>query len=114
MDPAVAAYIGAIPPEHRALSDRIHQLILDTCPGVTVVLSYNMPTYQLGTRQLHLGVWEHGVSIYGWKAHGDSGFTARHPDLQASTGTTAPSPTTRSATSPARHSLAPASEDGRV
>lgn len=46
-----------------------------------------MPTYQLGTRRLDLGVWKHGVSIYGWKAHGDSGFTARHPDLQASTGT---------------------------
>jgi uncharacterized protein YdhG (YjbR/CyaY superfamily) len=87
LDPEVAAYIGAIPPEHRALFDRIHQLIIDTCPGTTVVLSYNMPTYRLGPRRLHLGVWKHGVSLYGWKAHGDGGFTARHPDLQASTGT---------------------------
>jgi uncharacterized protein YdhG (YjbR/CyaY superfamily) len=87
LDPAVAAYIGAIPPEHRALFDRIHRLILDTCPDATVMLSYNMPTYQLGPRRLHLGVWKHGVSLYGWKAHGDGGFTARHPDLQASTGT---------------------------
>lgn len=87
MDPAAAAYIGAIPPEHRALFDRIHRLILGTCPGATVVLSYNMPTYQFGPRRLHLGVWKHGVSIYGWKAHGDGGFTARHPNLQASTGT---------------------------
>lgn len=87
MDSAVAAYIDAIPPEHRALFDRIHRLILDICPGATVVLSYNMPTYRLGTRRLHLGVWKHGVSLYGWKAHGDGGIIARHPDLQTSTGT---------------------------
>lgn len=86
-DPAAAAYIDAIPPQHRALFGRIHRLILETCPGATVVLSYNMPTYQAGTRRLHLGVWKHGVSIYGWKACGDGGFTARHPDLQTSTGT---------------------------
>ena len=87
MDPAVAGYIDAIPAQHRALFDRIHQLILDSCPGAAVGLSYNMPTYRLGTQRLHLGVWKHGVSLYGWKAHGDGGFTARHPDLQTSTGT---------------------------
>jgi len=87
MDPAVAEYINAIPSGHRALFDRIHRLILDTCPDATVVLSYKMPTYQVGTRRLHLGVWKHGVSLYGWKAQGDGGFTARHPDLQTSTGT---------------------------
>ena len=87
MDPAVGDYVHAIPPGHRALFDRIHQLILDTCPDATVVLSYKMPTYQIGTRRLHLGVWKHGVSLYGWKAHGDGGFTARHPGLQTSTGT---------------------------
>ena len=87
MDQAVADYVSAISPEHRALFDRIHRLILDTCPDATVVMSYKMPTYQAGTRRLHVGVWKHGVSLYGWKAHGDGGFTARHPDLQTSTGT---------------------------
>lgn len=87
MDQAVVEYVNAIPPEHRPLFDRIHRLILDTCPDATVVLSYKMPTYQVGTRRLHLGVWKHGVSLYGWKAQGDGGFTARHPDLQTSTGT---------------------------
>jgi uncharacterized protein YdhG (YjbR/CyaY superfamily) len=87
MDPAVVEYVNAIPPEHRALFDRIHRLILDTCPDATVVLSYKMPTYQVGTRRLHLGVWKHGVSLYGWKGQGDGGFTARHPSLQTSTGT---------------------------
>src|SRR5260370_21623556 len=46
-----------------------------------------MPTYQIGIRRLHLGVRKHGVSLYGWKGQGVGGFTARHPDLQTSTGT---------------------------
>ena len=87
MNPAVLKYVNAIPAEHRALFDRVHRLILDTCPDVDVVLSYKMPTYQAGPRRLHLGVWKHGVSLYGWKHQGDGGFTARHPDLRTSTGT---------------------------
>jgi uncharacterized protein YdhG (YjbR/CyaY superfamily) len=87
MDPAVENYVNAIPAAQRALFDRIHRLIRDTCPEASLVLSYKMPTYQFGDRRLHLGVWKHGVSLYGWKAHGDGGFTARHPDLQTSTGT---------------------------
>ena len=46
-----------------------------------------MPTYRIGKRRLHVGAWAHGISIYGWKAHGDGGFTHRHPELQTSTGT---------------------------
>jgi uncharacterized protein YdhG (YjbR/CyaY superfamily) len=87
MDQAVIEYIEAVPLEHRALFDRVHGLILDSCPDASVGLSYKMPTYRLGDRRLHLGVWKHGISIYGWKAQGDGGFTARHPDLQTSTGT---------------------------
>jgi hypothetical protein len=32
-------------------------------------------------------VWQHGVSMYGWKAGGDAGFTDRHPDLKYGSGT---------------------------
>ena len=88
MDPDVVRYIAAIPAEHRPLFDRVHGLILQACPKADIVLSYQMPTYKTaGGRRLHVGVWKHGVSIYGWKAHGDGGFTSRHPDLQTSTGT---------------------------
>ena len=87
LDPEVATYIAGIPPEHRQLFDRVHRLILDACPTVEVGLSYKMPTYWLGDRRLHVGTWRHGISIYGWKARGDGGFTARHPELQTSTGT---------------------------
>lgn len=32
-----------------------------------------------------MGVWKHGVSIYGWRQ--DGGFLARHPGLKTSKGT---------------------------
>jgi uncharacterized protein YdhG (YjbR/CyaY superfamily) len=87
MDDAVRGYIDAIPPEHRPLFDRLHRLVLETHPHARVVLSYNMPTYRVGGRRLFLGAWKHGMSIYGWGAGGDAGFTARHPELKTSRGT---------------------------
>jgi uncharacterized protein YdhG (YjbR/CyaY superfamily) len=87
IDPAVAEYIAALEPGHRALFERVHALVLEVCPSAEVLISYKMPTYRVGKRSLHVGAWAHGVSIYGWKAKGDAGFTARHPELKTSTGT---------------------------
>ena len=60
---------------------------MEVHPDAAVVLSYQMPTYQVGRQRLFLGVWRHGVSIYGWRQGRDAGFTARHPGLRTSTGT---------------------------
>jgi uncharacterized protein YdhG (YjbR/CyaY superfamily) len=87
MDEAVRAYIDAIAPEHRPLFERLHRLILAEHPDAAVVLSYKMPTYKVGDRRLYVGVWQHGVSIYGWQQGHDAGFTDRHPDVKTSTGT---------------------------
>jgi uncharacterized protein YdhG (YjbR/CyaY superfamily) len=87
MDPAVRDYIDAIAPEHRPLFDRLHRLALEAHPEAAVVLSYQIPTYKVGPRRLFVGVWKHGVSIYGWQKGGDAGFTARHPGLKTSKGT---------------------------
>ncbi len=87
MGEEVRGYIDAIPAEHRPLFDRLHQLILRAHPGVTVVLSYGMPTYKVGDRRVHIGVWKHGISVYGWRQDDDGGFVARHPGLKTSTGT---------------------------
>jgi hypothetical protein len=86
MDAAVQDYIDAIAPEHRPLFDRLHRLVLETHPDAAVVLSYKIPTYKVGSRRL-LGVWKHGVSIYGWDQGRDAGFTARHPKLKTGKGT---------------------------
>jgi uncharacterized protein YdhG (YjbR/CyaY superfamily) len=87
MDAGVRDYIDAIPPEHRPLFDRLHRLILETHPDAAVVLSYKIPTYKVGRQRLFVGVWKHGVSIYGWDQGRDAGFIACHPTLKTSKGT---------------------------
>lgn len=86
-DRAVQEYIDAITPEHRPLFDRLYRLILEAQPGATMVLSYQIPTYQVGGRRLHVGAWKHGISLYGWQQGGDAGFTSRHPELRTGKGT---------------------------
>jgi uncharacterized protein YdhG (YjbR/CyaY superfamily) len=87
MDAAVQEYLDAIPAEHRPLFDRVHDLILQTGPQVSVGISYRMPTYRVGRRRLYVGVWKHGVSLYGWGQGRDGGFTDRHPELVSGKGT---------------------------
>ena len=87
LDEAVQSYIEAIVPGHRPLFDRLHGLILEAQPEATVVLSYQIPTYTVGTRRVYLGAWKHGMSIYGWQQGRDAGFTARHPELLTSKAT---------------------------
>jgi len=87
VDDDVQGYIDAIPAEHRPLFDRLHRLVLGSGRDVTVGMAYKMPTYRAGGRRLHLGVWKHGVSVYGWRKDDDGGFVARHPALKTSTGT---------------------------
>lgn len=86
MDDAVRRYRDEIDPEYRAVFDRLHRLIIDTCPDADVGLSYGMPTYRLGRRRLNVAVWKHGVSLYVSPSR-DGGFSARHPELVAGKGT---------------------------
>ena len=85
-DDAVRRYRGEIASEHQPVFDRLHQLIVATCPDAEVVLSYGMPTYRIGRRRLSIGVWKHGLSLY-VSPNRDGGFSARHPELAAGKGT---------------------------
>ena len=87
MDDGVRAYLDGIPAAHRPLFDRLHDLILREYPDATIEFAYKMPTYRVGERRIHLAVWRHGVSIYGWNKSADGGFVQRHPALRTSTGT---------------------------
>ena len=87
LDDGVLAYVDAIDDAHRGLFLRLHGLVLETVPDVEVRLSYDMPTYQVGKRRLYLAAWKHGVSIYGWSAGRDGGFSERHPSLRSGAGT---------------------------
>jgi len=87
MEDDVAAYIEAIDAGHRPLFDRVHRLAMEVQPEARVVLSYKMPTFVAGTRQLHVGVWKHGLSFYGWEHASVGGLVARHPHLDNGKGT---------------------------
>jgi uncharacterized protein YdhG (YjbR/CyaY superfamily) len=87
LDEAVRAYIDAIPAAHRPLFDRLHRLIPESYPNATLGLSYKMPAYRVGRNRLFVGVWQDGVSVYGWDEGRDAGFVGRHPNLKTSTGT---------------------------
>ena len=85
MNERVLQYLKAAGPEHRALFERFHRLIADECPTVEVGFSYDMPKYTVGEFSINVGVWTHGISIYGWD--GNSDFVARHPELSSGKGT---------------------------
>ncbi|MBD0741460.1 iron chaperone [Streptomyces sp. CBMA152] len=87
MDTEMQTYLDDITPEHRPLFDRMHRLILEAFPDASLALSYGMPTHRTGNRKLHVGVWQHGISIYGWDKDRAAGFTSRHPDLISGKGT---------------------------
>jgi uncharacterized protein YdhG (YjbR/CyaY superfamily) len=83
----VAAYIEAIDNDQRPLFDRVHRLIMEVQPDAQAVISYKMPTYVIGIRQLHVGVWKHGLSFYGWEHGRGSALVADHPHLDSGKGT---------------------------
>ena len=87
MDEEVRDFIDAIAPERRPLFDRLHRIVLAAHPEAEVALSYGMPGYRVGARRLNIGVWKHGVSVYGWRKDRDGGFAARHPGLSSGRGT---------------------------
>jgi len=93
IDGGVRAYIDAIGPEQRPLFDRLHGIVLAVHPDAEVALSYGMPAYRVGTRRLNIGVWKHGVSVYGWRSDRDGGFLERHPTLSSGKGTIRMRPT---------------------
>lgn len=83
----VEAYLATIDTTHRPLYDRVERLIEEVVPHALVSISYGIPTFRNGRRRLYVGVWRHGVSLYGWKADGDGGLVARHPGLLHGRGT---------------------------
>jgi hypothetical protein len=88
----VRRYLEQIPPAQRPLFDRLHSILLAAHPDAEVALAYGMPAYRVGRRRLNIGVWRHGMSVYGWRRDNDGGFVARHPELATGKGTIRISP----------------------
>jgi hypothetical protein len=79
-DEAVRRYLDEMDSEFRPVFDRLHRLVVATCPDAELVLSYGMPTFRIGRCRLNVGVWLHGLSLY-VSPNRDGGFSARHPAL---------------------------------
>jgi uncharacterized protein YdhG (YjbR/CyaY superfamily) len=84
---AFQQFVEGIAPEFRPLFDRVDRLTRTLHPEATVGISYAMPTYRVGKGRLNVGVWKHGLSIYGWMKDRPSAFLSNHPKLVTSTGT---------------------------
>jgi len=65
MDPDVQTYVQAIPATTRPLFDRIDALVHELHPEVEILITYDMPTHQVGTRRLYVAAWKNWVSFYG-------------------------------------------------
>ncbi|HLX51995.1 MAG TPA: DUF1801 domain-containing protein [Streptosporangiaceae bacterium] len=86
MDESVRRYREEMDSEHQPVFDRLHELVMTTCPDAEVALSYGMPTYRNASQRLNIGAWKHGLSVYVSPGR-DGGFSARHPELAAGKGT---------------------------
>jgi len=87
VDEDVQRYVAGIAGEYRELFGRVNGLILGAYPEAVVRLSYRIPSYWVGKRRLYVGVWRHGLSVYGWPQGREADFIARHPELKTSKGT---------------------------
>lgn len=87
LPPDVRAYLDGVAAEHRLLWDRIERIVRVLHPDVELCISYDMPTFVLAEHRLPVGVWKHGLSLYGLDESNDAGFIARHPELSSGRGT---------------------------
>jgi len=87
VSPDVQSYLDGIPTAHRPMWDRVERLVRALHPDVELRLTYGMPTFVVGEHRLPVGVWKHGLSLYGLDDSNDAGFIARHPELSSGRGT---------------------------
>ena len=85
--PEVQTYLDGIAAEHRPMWDRVERLVRALHPEVELRITYDMPTFVVGEHRLPVGVWKHGLSLYGLSESNDAGFSARHPELCSGRGT---------------------------
>lgn len=83
IDPAVQAFVDAIPEKKRPLFDRLQSLIFELYPEAETYISYQIPTYRVGKCRVYLGLWKDGVSLH---AIDPAPFKAKHPKIKTGRG----------------------------
>ncbi len=87
LPPDVQTYLDGVAAQHRPMWDRIERIVRVLHPDVELCITYDMPTFVVGEHRLPVGVWKHGLSLYGLDESNDSGFITRHPELSSGRGT---------------------------
>ncbi len=67
--------------------NRVEGLVRALFPDVELRITYGMPTFVVGEHRLPVGVWKHGLSLYGLHESNDAGFITRHRELTTGRGT---------------------------
>jgi uncharacterized protein YdhG (YjbR/CyaY superfamily) len=63
--PSVAAYLAAQSPDQRRVLQQVRATILKTVPGVDEGISYGIPTYKLGGKNVvYFAGWKQHLSLY--------------------------------------------------
>jgi uncharacterized protein YdhG (YjbR/CyaY superfamily) len=62
---SVDAYVGVQPPAVREILDEIRARVREAVPGVSEVISYDIPTFTLdGKALIHVAAWKHHIAVY--------------------------------------------------
>ena len=85
-DPAVDAYIQAIPAQRAERFARLHELILSLYPEAEVDMRYRMPSYRLGDGWVALANQKHYLSLYTCASAHIAEFKASHSDIKTGKG----------------------------
>ena len=81
----VRLYIDAVP-EGKLLFDQLQELILERYPEVEIVISSQIPTYKMNSREVALGYWKKGVSLYTNSSEYIEEFIKKHPAFKTDEG----------------------------
>ncbi len=85
MHDEVRLYIDAVP-EGKPVFDQLHGLILALYPDAQVVIARQIPTYKMNSREVALGYWKKGVSLYTNSSEYIEEFIKKHPAFKADEG----------------------------
>jgi uncharacterized protein YdhG (YjbR/CyaY superfamily) len=87
-DPAVDAYLAALPDQHRTTLQHVRQLIREEAPDAVECISYEMPTFKFNGRVLmHYAGFTNHCSIFGMTRSAFDKFKEELKEYKTSTGT---------------------------
>ena len=86
IEPAVQAYLDAVPCDRMSILNQLHKLILRLYPQAVVTMRYKMPTYQVGDAWVALANQKHYVSLYTCGSHHIAEFRKQYPRMKTGKG----------------------------